>query len=82
MERLFVIEGRLRVPSNYIFLVNTWRDFSEGLFVVGEALRVPSSYIFLVNTFAIGGRRTIAKGAQRQGVPKYVPHLKLRYLGV
>ena len=38
-----------------------WSGFSEVLFGVGG----PSNYIFLVNTFAIGGRRTTAKGAFR-----------------
>ena len=36
-----------------------WRDFSEECFVVGEALQL----YFPCKTFAIGGRRTIAKGA-------------------
>ena len=35
--------GLLRASSNYIFLINTWRDFSEGLFVVGERLRASSN---------------------------------------
>ena len=39
-----------------------WRDFSEGLFVVGGR-----QLHFSCKTFAIGGRRTIAKGAEPRG---------------
>ena len=60
---------RWRAPSNYIFLINTRR-----LFVVGGRLRAPSN-IFSVNTIAIGGRRTIAKGAEapKGGMAQWPP---------
>ena len=40
-EGHFVVGGHLRVLSIYIFLVNTWRDFSGGIFVFGWCLRAP-----------------------------------------
>ena len=62
------------------------RSSLEGLFVVGGRPQALSNYIFLVNTFAIGGRRTIAKGVfGAQGghgpvPPAYAPALNISTL--